>query len=578
MKGKITSGSTTLGDGASRWSTRQASLFYRRQNNKSFPCRRIPSLFSDVKVLTDADLIKESQGNSKNMVSKSGTSTKRPTALGDYKTKQGQLNKAKEISARKVTCASTQVTVKTSKCETKRKRKSSGQDICDRPSKKKPPTVSLQGVQKNTDNRQIKIECKSPKKSKLVSDETSTIESKNLTAESVSSTQYKILMTRPAVPTVPVGTHTNAQQQSSTVLVLKKVVPPAEREVNRLPVRKSLETVVSNLTDRNVIKNVCNDEVEEWENRSDETPILTVKLEKKGKDSVDIDNRRHSELHVKTAKCCAPNVMTDKDDFHSDEENSVGEINSATNQTDIQIESNSSDEHKRENKTSLLNTDVGFSGTQESKTENRGPIKRSARISERKAKITASSLAAKDYLEKSDWLKGLEPERNQSSTISNALSLNSSNLSTVTTTNTEHQPNTEQQPQKHKTKSANNIKYTQRMTWQLQPQVTPTDNRNPVSVGDIVWGKVHGHPWWPGKVLAISGIRNEDSKNPWNRDAHVSWFGSNTSSIMPLHSLQLFLPNFAKRHKKRKKGFYRIAVREAQAALKLMADESCLAW
>lgn len=572
MKGKITSGSTTLGDGASRWSTRQASLFYRRQNNKSFPCRRIPSLFSDVKVLTDADFIKESQGNSKNMVSKSVTSTKRPTALGDYKTKQGQLNKAKEISARKVTCASTQVTVKTSKCETKRKRKSFGQDICDRPSKKKPAMVSPQGVQKSTDNKQTKIECKSPKKTKVVSDETSTIEPKNSTAESVSSTQYKILMTRPAVPTVPVGTHTTAQQQSSTVLVLKKVVPPAEREVNRLRVRKSLETVVSNLTDRNVSKNVCNDEVEEWENRSNETPILTVKLEKKGKDSVDIDNRRHPELHVETAKCCAPNVMTDKDDFHSDEENSVGEINSATDQTDIQIESNSSDEHKRENKTSLLNDDGGLAGTQESKTENHGPIKRSARISERKAKIIASSLATKDYPEKSDWLKGLETERNQSSTISNALSLNSSNLSTVTTTNTEHQP------QKHKTKSTNNIKYTQRMTWQLQPQVTPTDNRNPVSVGDIVWGKVHGHPWWPGKVLAISGIRNEDSKNPWNRDAHVSWFGSNTSSIMPLHSLQLFLPNFAKRHKKRKKGFYRIAVREAQAALKLMADDSCLAW
>ena len=566
MKGKITSGSTTLSDGASRWSTRQASLFYRRQNNKSFPCRRIPSLFSDVKVLTDADLIKESQGNSKNMVGKLGTSTKRPTASGDYKTKQRQFNKAKEISARKVTCASTQVTVKTSKCETNRKRKSSSHDICDRPSKKKPPMV--QGVQKNADNNQTKSECKSPKKTKVGSGETSTIESKNSTAESDSSTQYKILMTK---PTVPVWMHTTSQQRSSTVLVLKKVVPPAEREVNRVPVRKSLETVVSNLTDRNVSKNVRS-EVEEWENRSDETPILTVKLEKKGKDSVDIDNSRVSELHVATAKCCAPNVLTDKDDFHLDEENSVGDINSAPDQIDIQIESNSSDEHKREINTSLLNDDAGYSGTQQSNTENHGPIKRSARISERKAQIIASSLATKDYPEKSNWLKGLESERNQSSTISNALSLNSSTLSTVTTTNTEHQP------QKHKTKSANNIKYTQRMTWQLQPQVTPTDNRNPVSVGDIVWGKVHGHPWWPGKVLAISGIRNEDSKNPWNRDTHVSWFGSNTSSIMPLHSLQLFLPNFAKRHKKRKKGFYRIAVREAQAALKLMADDSCLAW
>ena len=105
------------------------------------------------------------------------------------------------------------------------------------------------------------------------------------------------------------------------------------------------------------------------------------------------------------------------------------------------------------------------------------------------------------------------------------------------------------------------------MTWKLQPQMTPADNINPVSVGDIVWGKVHGHPWWPGRVLAISGIRNEESNNPWDRDAHVSWFGSNTSSIMHIHSLQLFLPNFAKRHKKQKKGYYRVAVRQAQEAL-----------
>jgi PWWP domain. len=34
------------------------------------------------------------------------------------------------------------------------------------------------------------------------------------------------------------------------------------------------------------------------------------------------------------------------------------------------------------------------------------------------------------------------------------------------------------------------------------PEESPcvmSDGNNP-SVGDIVWGKVHGFPWWPGKV------------------------------------------------------------------------------
>jgi len=40
---------------------------------------------------------------------------------------------------------------------------------------------------------------------------------------------------------------------------------------------------------------------------------------------------------------------------------------------------------------------------------------------------------------------------------------------------------------------------------------------------------------------------------------------------MHLHALQLFLPNFAKRHKRNKKGFYRVAVRQAQEALQAMS-------
>lgn len=92
-----------------------------------------------------------------------------------------------------------------------------------------------------------------------------------------------------------------------------------------------------------------------------------------------------------------------------------------------------------------------------------------------------------------------------------------------------------------------------------------------VSVGSIVWGKVHGHPWWPGRVLAVSGNFGEGSET--TKHAHVTWFGSNTSSIMPVNELQHFIANFKRRHKKSKRGCYRKAVRQAQDMLQIMGEE-----
>lgn len=91
-----------------------------------------------------------------------------------------------------------------------------------------------------------------------------------------------------------------------------------------------------------------------------------------------------------------------------------------------------------------------------------------------------------------------------------------------------------------------------------------------VSVGNVVWGKVHGHPWWPGRVLAVSG--NIGEGNEVTQHAHVTWFGSNTSSIMPVNELQHFLANFSRRFKKAKKGCYRKAVKQAQDMLQIMEE------
>uniref|UniRef100_A0A023F9N4 PWWP domain-containing protein n=1 Tax=Triatoma infestans TaxID=30076 RepID=A0A023F9N4_TRIIF len=80
-----------------------------------------------------------------------------------------------------------------------------------------------------------------------------------------------------------------------------------------------------------------------------------------------------------------------------------------------------------------------------------------------------------------------------------------------------------------------------------------------VQVGDIVWGKIHGFPWWPGKILNIL-IRRE--RNGW--DAHVSWFGSSTCSLMPCDQLSPFLQAFKVRYNRRKKSAgYKEAIRQA---------------
>lgn len=83
-----------------------------------------------------------------------------------------------------------------------------------------------------------------------------------------------------------------------------------------------------------------------------------------------------------------------------------------------------------------------------------------------------------------------------------------------------------------------------------------------VSVGDVVWGKVVGFPWWPGKVLNVT---------PSSR-AHVAWYASTTSSLMPCDSLSPFLEDFKLRFLKKKRGPYKEAV--IQATLEAKRNES----
>lgn len=81
-------------------------------------------------------------------------------------------------------------------------------------------------------------------------------------------------------------------------------------------------------------------------------------------------------------------------------------------------------------------------------------------------------------------------------------------------------------------------------------------------VGDIVWGKIHGFPWWPGKVLALT-VSQRDNGVTINQQAHVAWFGSSTSSYMPCHQLTPFLDDFKVRYNRKKRGPYKEAIRQA---------------
>lgn len=61
-------------------------------------------------------------------------------------------------------------------------------------------------------------------------------------------------------------------------------------------------------------------------------------------------------------------------------------------------------------------------------------------------------------------------------------------------------------------------------------------------VGDVVWGKTPGFPWWPGKVLTMTNVENESP------DAHVAWYGSASSSFIKCDQLCLYLENFKVKH------------------------------
>ncbi|XP_073402499.1 PWWP domain-containing protein 2B [Dendrobates tinctorius] len=93
-----------------------------------------------------------------------------------------------------------------------------------------------------------------------------------------------------------------------------------------------------------------------------------------------------------------------------------------------------------------------------------------------------------------------------------------------------------------------------------------------ISVGDIVWGKVHGFPWWPARILSINVNQKENGDPSW-QEATVSWFGSPTTSSLSVSKVSSFSEFFKLRFNRKKKGVYRKAITEAAKATNHLTPE-----
>ncbi|NXU58754.1 PWP2A protein, partial [Turnix velox] len=122
---------------------------------------------------------------------------------------------------------------------------------------------------------------------------------------------------------------------------------------------------------------------------------------------------------------------------------------------------------------------------------------------------------------------------------------------------------------KEEKKLSNSLK-TEVFSKNVSKCVTP-DGRT-VCVGDIVWAKIYGFPWWPARVLTIT-VSRKDNGLLVRQEARISWFGSTTTSFLALAQLSPFLESFQLRFNKKRKGLYRKAVTEAAKAAKQLTPE-----
>lgn len=80
----------------------------------------------------------------------------------------------------------------------------------------------------------------------------------------------------------------------------------------------------------------------------------------------------------------------------------------------------------------------------------------------------------------------------------------------------------------------------------MEPEVS-------LKVGDIVWGKVQGYPWWPGTIVAIpqqpkptKGSKNSSKISVKSGHYHVRFIGHDSWSELPFDKVEIFSQSFDK--------------------------------
>lgn len=86
-------------------------------------------------------------------------------------------------------------------------------------------------------------------------------------------------------------------------------------------------------------------------------------------------------------------------------------------------------------------------------------------------------------------------------------------------------------------------------------------------LGDIVWGKIIGFPWWPGRISQIV-VSRRDNGAVLQQEAKVRWLGATTISHIQLDKLYPFLPYFKERYNKKRRGVYKSAISQAMEEAK----------
>ncbi|XP_033109730.1 PWWP domain-containing protein 2A-like [Anneissia japonica] len=98
------------------------------------------------------------------------------------------------------------------------------------------------------------------------------------------------------------------------------------------------------------------------------------------------------------------------------------------------------------------------------------------------------------------------------------------------------------------------------------------DDGRIMCIGDVIWGKIVGFPWWPGRVVRMN-VSRQDNGTVVNQEALIKWFAANTISYINVEKLFPFLQYYNSRYNRKKRGVYKEAVKMANVEALALSPE-----